>query len=146
MAIHPDVSGLVVGVDVGGQNLPEYNDDGDVDDTPANTIVKYVEAVSGAEFGVHVRFDTPAFRFAQDSISMAVYVDGQSGSGSETWLSREDLAWGGRRVIKGAIHKTVTGGYEKRPMFFSELSISRSCATQKLLRMLMYKRRRWSSG
>jgi hypothetical protein len=60
MAIHPDVPGLVVSIDVGGQDLPEYDEE-DADWLKPNTTTKYVETASGEPFGVLFALVPPPF-------------------------------------------------------------------------------------
>lgn len=55
MAILSEVPGLAVTIDVGGQDTPEYDYDGDEESeaTRPNTSTKYIEAQSGAQFGMY---------------------------------------------------------------------------------------------
>jgi hypothetical protein len=78
MAIHPDVPGLSVGIDVNGEDLPQYNTD--EADEEKTVITKYVEAISGVEFGVSVRVDTTKFPFARSVIDFSIEFDGNIGS------------------------------------------------------------------
>jgi hypothetical protein len=50
MAIHPDYPGLTVEVVVDDLTLTEYIDDTEA--PPTDTVVKYIEAVSGANFAI----------------------------------------------------------------------------------------------
>lgn len=61
MAILAGVPGLKVEILVNGEPLREYDEDRDEDDEPSepNTITKYVEVVSGAEFQIKYTFKRP---------------------------------------------------------------------------------------
>ena len=56
MAILPDVRGLRVEVHVNGAPLKEYDDD---EDAPPQTVSKFIESVSGAEFEIRYFFEPP---------------------------------------------------------------------------------------
>lgn len=56
MAVLPSCPGLKVEVVVGNTPLVEYDGDGDEESRP-NTSVKYVEAITGAQFAVKYYFD-----------------------------------------------------------------------------------------
>lgn len=55
MVTPPSCPGVIVEILVSGQPLPEYDD---IDEGPIlpNTVTKYIEAQSDAEFAVRVRF------------------------------------------------------------------------------------------
>jgi len=55
MAVLDELPGLVVEILVNGEPLKEYTDTF-VDEKEPNTIIKYIEAVSGANFEIRCRF------------------------------------------------------------------------------------------
>ena len=57
MAILPSRPGIEITVKCNGANLQEYEDDDD--DPQPDVVTKYVEAVSGAEFGVQWEIIAP---------------------------------------------------------------------------------------
>ncbi|KAK5702231.1 hypothetical protein LTR17_022506 [Elasticomyces elasticus] len=118
--IHPDLPGVVVTLVVDSQDLPEYDEDDD-DNVPLHTCVKYVEAVSGAEFGVAVRFDPSKLEHPDDTVATRVSFDGQS-AGTTFYASvctRQPRRW----FIRGAICDTPQGR-ASQAMMFSELTIN----------------------
>ncbi|KAK4895147.1 hypothetical protein LTR27_006753 [Elasticomyces elasticus] len=117
--IHPKLPGLVVTIDVADQDLPEYNED-ETDSGSSGACVKFVEAVSGAEFGIAVRFDTESFPLANDSISLCFDIDGQS-AGKRRYDPADMRR--NRMITKRAIHNTAAG-LVSRAMMFSELTIN----------------------
>jgi len=58
MAVLDGLPGLEVEIVVNGQPLKEYTDTF-VDEEEAKTVIKYVEAVSGANFEIYCRFTRP---------------------------------------------------------------------------------------
>lgn len=59
MAILPFRPGIEISIVCNGAVLREYDDDDDDEDLPAAVISKYVEAVSGAEFGIQWKISPP---------------------------------------------------------------------------------------
>jgi len=80
MAVIDDIAGLKVEIVVGGQPLPEYDDDEDYEGNDAmrgqNSTSKYVEAISHAKFSIKYTFDS-TFPYRVDDMAIAVYVDGK---------------------------------------------------------------------
>ena len=57
MAILPSHPGIKISIVSNGAALQEYNDD---EEEPNNTVLsKYIEAISGAEFGIHWELTSP---------------------------------------------------------------------------------------
>lgn len=75
--------------------LQEYNDDDD-DSVSAHTVVKYIEAVSGAEFAVRYRLDPKP----SHDVSVDISLDGKWAVSRIIQLSHYPLAY---------IQKTITG-------------------------------------
>ncbi|KAK5127441.1 hypothetical protein LTR85_006780 [Meristemomyces frigidus] len=75
MAVLQELPGLVVTLDVADQDLPEYDDD-ETEDMPPHTTSKYVEAQSGAHFGVAHRYTSTAFPHSGNHIKVELSMDG----------------------------------------------------------------------
>ncbi|EME45426.1 hypothetical protein DOTSEDRAFT_71220 [Dothistroma septosporum NZE10] len=71
--LHP---GVQVSLRVGGVDLAEYNID-DEEDEEVNTVTKYVEAVSGANFTVNFNAKVDCAPDPRDSCQMSVHLDGK---------------------------------------------------------------------
>ncbi|RMX92283.1 hypothetical protein D0867_14643 [Hortaea werneckii] len=121
MAIHPNVPGLTVSIDVAGQDLPEYNGD-DAQDPSSNTVTKYIEAVSGAEFAISYRLHTNVFAFAGHAMSISVYCDGDPAG--RTLVPPNVTISGTRNSIRHHIQESINGDLIRRPMMFSGLTTS----------------------
>ncbi|KAK5737366.1 hypothetical protein LTR17_006783 [Elasticomyces elasticus] len=118
--IHPDLPGLVVTIDVADQDLPEYDED-EADNGSSGSCVKYVEAVSGAEFGIAVRFDSTTFPLANDKISLCFYIDGQDAGRRR--FDPAHIRQRNRTIKKGALNNTAAG-LVSQAMMFTELTIN----------------------
>src|ERR1700761_2081407 len=98
MAILQDFEVMVF---VGDVQANEYEDD-DEKPTALNEIVKYIEAVSGAQFTFRLRVDE-TFRFEKaDAIAAYLYVDGEYSGGDV--IPRSEVTGSG-------YEQTVTGMY-----------------------------------
>ena len=75
MAILDRVPGLVVTIGVAGQDIIEYHDADEQEPQPL-THYAYVQAQSGAKFGIATKFDASAFPYANDTIYFRLYLDG----------------------------------------------------------------------
>lgn len=123
MAIHPNVPGLTVSIDVAGQDLPEH-DGGDAQVASSTTVIKYIEAISGAEFAIAYRCDLNVFAFADHAIVAYVFCDG-SGTSSLCFRPKTRVS-GLRELIQHRIDR-MDGDLVFRAMMFSDLTIS-ECA------------------
>ncbi|KAK5697393.1 hypothetical protein LTR97_007531 [Elasticomyces elasticus] len=122
MAIHPDLPGLEITVDVNGQPLPEF-DEHKSETYKTKAHVKYVEVVSGAEFGIGIKYDTSVFPFADNKIYINYLVDGEHGGEQGSVLcARTGLQYDHQWTFKGAVVRTAKG-LVKHAMLFSELDI-----------------------
>jgi hypothetical protein len=81
MAILPGCPGVRVEVIVSRsrsrQTLHEYEDNNSDTPPPLNTITKYIEATSGAEFAIHLLF-TYSYRYPVGHIEELIYLDGKA--------------------------------------------------------------------
>jgi hypothetical protein len=77
MVIPPTCPGLCVEILVNAQPLQEYDN---IDDNhePPNTVTKYIEAQSAAEFAVRVTIDKNNFLFPAGDIEINTKLDGES--------------------------------------------------------------------
>ena len=71
MAILKDIKVAIV---INGQELKEYDDE-DVDNDDQNSVSKYVEAISDAEFRI-ITSAPSWYQFTSDAVRMKIYVDG----------------------------------------------------------------------
>ena len=110
MAIIKEVPGLELTVDVAGQDLQEYDDDAEEAPMPC-TSTKYVEAASGATFGIATRCDPESYIYPDDNIRLKVALDGEhvcvgshtpamTSSGHRNVLDRTRKDLGDRAVIQ----------------------------------------------
>jgi hypothetical protein len=121
MAIHPNLPGLVVGIDVNGQDLPEFNDD--EDKAKDGVCVKYIEAASGQAFGISFRFDLSGFNIKDGVVNFNVCADGQPLF--KDWFHRSDIQTDERYVDKEAYYSNEIGTFTA-PMLFGALNIRKS--------------------
>jgi hypothetical protein len=122
MAVLNSVPGLEVKIVVNGEPLQEYVDN--EDELAPNTVLKYVEATSGAEFTVQYTI-TSEFTYNHD-MSLRVYVDGVRAV-SNVRRSTKDVR--GTCVFE----ERRSGGGEDlflRKFAFSELTIGKPVATE----------------
>ncbi|EUC46850.1 hypothetical protein COCMIDRAFT_4134 [Bipolaris oryzae ATCC 44560] len=107
--------GLEVAVHVDDEPLREY-DDGD-EDPPLNTVTRYVEAKSGAEFAVITIFKPPFS--PPHGVMISLIVDG---SPVTSRCCRQDELFD--RVFKmHAVHRKIHGEWVMQKLRFSELDI-----------------------
>lgn len=132
MAIHPNVPGLTVSIDVAGQDLPEY-DGGDAQEASSATVVKYIEAISGAEFGIAFRFDNHVFPFADHAIAVSVFCDG-NGASRKLFAPKTTVS-GARNFIRDHVEERMNGDNVYRALMFSDLETS-ECARLQTLQLL----------
>lgn len=99
MAILKDVGVTVV---VSGKELTEYEAGGSRDDQPESpdTITRYVEAISGANF--ELRFEAKARSFnGHTALKFSAYLDGACMDNSLVYANRRSTLRGVRRFEKG---------------------------------------------
>jgi hypothetical protein len=77
MVVPPTCPGLCVEILVNAQPLKEYDDIEDSPELP-NTITKFIEAPSDAEFAVRVTIDKNNFLFPAGDIEINTKLDGES--------------------------------------------------------------------
>ncbi|KAI7321151.1 hypothetical protein KC326_g2385 [Hortaea werneckii] len=89
MAIHPEVPGLTVCIEVDRRDLPEYDGE-DGQDTSPGIVTKHIEAISGATFNISVRFNPGIFQYANQAVVVTVNCDGHPMSQTEFWAGFVD--------------------------------------------------------
>ena len=126
---------LKVGVKSGGAILQEYDvplDElagGDHSSTPTPTprIVRYLEAISGAEYKVETSL-TPGFDFGEaDYLSCSIFIDGKRMTSSRL---KKTLYEKGNEYTSSSSHgnyATVDGVWQKFPLCWGKLLTSKSC-------------------
>jgi hypothetical protein len=67
----------------------EYEDDDDEAEESESVTTKYIEAVSGAGFGITCRV-LPIYRFNEDFLSFQIFVDGERAGGMHFFSSKHD--------------------------------------------------------
>ena len=65
---------IKVAITVNGQELKEYDDE-DVTNDDQNSVSKYVEATSDAEFKI-IASASSQYHFTSDALQMSIYLDG----------------------------------------------------------------------
>lgn len=76
MAVIEEVPGLVVTIDVAGEDLAEYNSD--EEEPQSRTSHTYIQAESGADFSIATRYDAATFPHPQETIRYELFLDGNS--------------------------------------------------------------------
>ena len=121
MAIVSEVPGLVVTIDVAGQNLAEY-DDNDVEEPQPLATMKYVEATSGANFGVATSYDPFVFSHVNDHIRYHLYLDGKH---IRAWTHSPNKIAIGHRSVLEHVRSNLGDRMVKKQFSFAELQISK---------------------
>jgi hypothetical protein len=116
------LKGIKVTIVVNGQDLHEYNDD-DAGSNTRSSVLKYIEATSGAEF--QIKSSAPkSYKFTSDAVRMETYLDGIDVAATvfRKAEAKPDHAW--NTVLKGARGYGSTG-WECRPFTFAELVLGK---------------------
>jgi hypothetical protein len=118
MAILNSLPGFEAEILVNGFPLKEHSDKDR--GTSHDTVLKYVEATSGAEFAVEY-YISPAFRFRHSALEITLSVDGREVTSRV--VHRADR-FQRASVLRGAREK-VNGKYIVRKLAFSDLRIGK---------------------
>ena len=115
MAILKDIKVAIV---VNGQELREYDDE-DAGDDDQNSVSKYVEATSGAEF--QIATSAPMwYEFASDAVVMTIYVDGVCVE--QGLFRKEKVGWSGAWNRSFAGPSSFDGdGWKLKPFKFIDI-------------------------
>jgi len=84
---------------------PEFDDDDDEAERSESVTTKYIEAVSGARFGIKCKV-LPSYHFNEDFLSFQVFLDGQRAGGEHFFKEKHDN-WMGESVL---VTHTFIGG------------------------------------
>jgi hypothetical protein len=120
MAIAEQHPGLEAGIDINGQRAVEYDDDDDDDeDTTPNTVSKYIEAHSGAEFKIRYRFGNDFL--APHGLIAKAYLDAKH---ADSIVLRQELFYGRKyratdMYIRGTREKLGRKYFERKFCFTS---------------------------
>lgn len=117
MAILTGVPGLFVSVSADHRDLLEYDED--EFQGPRTTTTKYIEAVSGAEFGVSVYIDPVVYRSDEDGIAVYVNVDGHEANNG--FFATKNC--NKNEIIRGFVKDLNRPGQGRWPMIFSKLEL-----------------------
>lgn len=111
---------ITVEVLVDGKALQEYEDD-DMENENPKSVVKYIEATSGAAFAIQVSVSEP-YKIDSDSLTFQIFLDGNH---SQTPLmikakhGRKDRSW--KRTIAG-VTRNGRNDAELKPFMFSDIT------------------------
>ncbi|KAK0650602.1 hypothetical protein DIS24_g6713 [Lasiodiplodia hormozganensis] len=121
MAILPDIPGLKVEVKVNREPLEEFRNEDEPD--TSNTVTRYVEATSGANFTVQITYDEALDPKYKDwDISSALFLDGQRADKCTT--RREKWRHDGQTTVTfTGVRGFENGEYCLRKMAFSQVNI-----------------------
>jgi hypothetical protein len=120
MAVLDELPGLEAQIIFNRTPVKEYDDDeeGVVD----KTVTKYIEAESGAEFGVRLHFHSMFNVSARHSVLVEVYLDGKYGNSivlrKEKQLAVRDTVW--YDILSAT--EVEAGRYFERSFCFSKLN------------------------
>lgn len=119
------VPGLEIALRVNLQDLKEYEDaEGEVagQDGRNNAAVRYVEAVSGANFSVEFRTDR-RFTYRNADLEMSVYLDGVFAEG-QVYYARPTHGGHNDKTVSGRAD-TENGQFLFRRFAFADLETSK---------------------
>lgn len=109
--------GLTVTVKINGTDATEYADDDQGDNNP-NTVVKYIEAISGQPFAVHVKGSEPN-SMQWDAYSCCINIDGERAVGF--YLSRDQIL-ARRHSYRDGSPVVFMGQKQVRPWLFAAIN------------------------
>ena len=115
----PILKDLDVVVCVNNIPLKEYVDNDE--EQFSNTASRYIEAVSGAEFGVRVRFSSGSSISIHEGIKVVIFLDGEDVAHR---FCRPTGSPSGRQYYFDGSSKYEKGKRMKQKFKFSEISIS----------------------
>jgi hypothetical protein len=129
MAILEAVPGVGVSIYINGQSVKEYEDDGEEMGGPLapNTVVKYIEAISDAEFEINVSV-LPAFREHRVIIHDLVFqvnIDSTKTTGRYWQDATGSVYSSWNSKIEGFYRKDAAGRTTINPFKFTDIEIGR---------------------
>ena len=140
------LQGIEAKIVVDGRPLPEYEDD-EEDIQNAKTVVKYVEATTGSQFGLDLSA-SESFKFTSNGISFKIIIDGDFAD-HRLW-PKEQKPY--KSTIMGASRR-LDQGWQERPFIFNDIKCGMFClheeSVSKLISLVensLVQRTRPSSG
>jgi len=131
----PRIGHLEVKIKVEDAYPPEFDDDDDEAEASESVTTKYIEAVSGAKFGIMCKV-LPSYHFNEDFLSFQVFLDGQRTGGKHFVKEKHD----NRMCESVLVTRTFIGGkdYTKSLQFrFADLETRRSISLPFFLGILI---------
>jgi hypothetical protein len=92
----------------------EFDDDDDEAEGSESVTTKYIEAVSGAKFGIRCKV-LPGYRFDEDFLSFQVFLDGQRAGGKHFPREKHDNRIGEAALVT---HAHMYGKDHKKSLKF----------------------------
>lgn len=129
MAILEALPGVVVSISINGQSVKEYEDAGEEVGGPSEpkTVVKFIEAISDAEFAIKASV-LPAFRENRQTIydlAFQLNIDGNWAAGCCWQESIEGVYSPWNTQIEGFHRKDATGRSTLNHFKFADVEIGR---------------------
>jgi hypothetical protein len=131
----PRIGHLEVKIKVEDAYPPEFDDDDDEAEASESVTTKYIEAVSGANFGIMCKV-LPSYHFTEDFLSFQVFLDGQRAGGKHFFKEKHDNRMGESVLVT----HTFIGGkdYTKSLKFrFADLETRKSIGLHFFLGILI---------
>jgi hypothetical protein len=97
----PRIGHLEVKIKVEDAYPPEFDDDDDEAGASESVTTKYIEAVSGANFGIKCRV-LAGYRFNEDFLSFQIFLDGQRAGGKHFFKEKHDNRMGEATLVAHA--------------------------------------------
>ena len=97
----PRIGHLEVKIKVEDAYPPEFDDDDDEAEASESVTTKYIEAISGAKFGIRCKV-LPGYRFNEDFLSFQFFLDGQRASGKHFFKEKHDNRMGDAALVTRA--------------------------------------------
>jgi hypothetical protein len=131
----PRIGHLEVKIKVENAYPPEFDDDDDEVEASESVATKYIEAVSGAKFGIRCKV-LPGYHFHEDFLSFQFFLDGQRAGGKHFFKEKHDNRMGEAALVA---HAFMYGkGYTKSLKFrFANLETRKSIVLHFFLGILI---------
>jgi hypothetical protein len=97
----PRIGHLEVKIKVEDAYPPEFDDDDDEAEASESVTTKYIEAVSGAKFGIKCKV-LPGYHFNEDFLSFQIFLDGQRAGGKHFFKEHHDNRMGEAALVAHA--------------------------------------------
>jgi len=94
----PRIGHLEVKIKVEDTYPLEFDDDDDEAEVSESVTTKYIEAVSGAKFGIKCKV-LPSYHFNEDFLSFQIFLDGQRAGGKHFFKEKHDKRMGEEALV-----------------------------------------------